>query len=117
MLEGYASVKATVRLRRAWGLVATSSIMPGSGREWEATAGGTELTDRRVERHVLDRLAEAVRAGHSRVLVMRGDPGVGKAVLLDYLAGRASDSECRGGVRSERAVGGAWQGDAGVCET
>ena len=36
---------------------------------------------------------------------MRGDPGVGKTVLLDYLAGRASDSGCRvaraTGVQSE----------------
>jgi Cdc6-like AAA superfamily ATPase len=30
----------------------------------------------------------AVRAGQSRVLVVRGEPGVGKTALLDYLAGR-----------------------------
>jgi ABC-type transport system involved in cytochrome c biogenesis ATPase subunit len=47
------------------------------------------LTDRHSERKVLDRLVEAVRVGESRVLVVRGDPGVGKTVLLDYLAGRA----------------------------
>ena len=63
----------------------------------------TRLTDRHRERGVLDQLLEAVRAGESRVLVMRGDPGVGKTVLLDYLADRAS--ECRmaraAGVQSE----------------
>ena len=63
----------------------------------------TRLTDRRRERGVLDQLLDAVRAGESRVLVMRGDPGVGKTVLLDYLADRAS--ECRiaraAGVQSE----------------
>src|SRR5580693_4092268 len=59
------------------------------------------LTDRLSERGVLDRLVEAVRAGESRVLVVRGDPGVGKTVLLDYLAGQASDSGCR----VARAVG------------
>jgi AAA ATPase-like protein len=32
----------------------------------------------------------AVRAGEGRALVVRGEPGVGKTVLLDYLAGRAS---------------------------
>ena len=37
----------------------------------------------------LDRLIEAVRAGESRVLVVHGEPGAGKSVLLDYLAGRA----------------------------
>ena len=37
----------------------------------------------------LDRLIEAVRAGESRVLVVHGEPGAGKSVLLDYLARRA----------------------------
>ena len=55
----------------------------------------TGLTDRRDERRVLDRLADAVRSGESRALVVRGDAGVGKSVLLDYLAGRASGSGCR----------------------
>jgi DNA-binding CsgD family transcriptional regulator len=50
---------------------------------------------------VLDRLVEAVRAGETRALVVRGDPGVGKTVLLEYLAGQASDSGCR----VARAVG------------
>ena len=40
-------------------------------------------------------LSDAVRAGESRALVVRGDPGMGKTVLLDYLAGRASGSGCR----------------------
>jgi DNA-binding CsgD family transcriptional regulator len=55
------------------------------------TAG---LTDRRTERDALDRLADAVRGGQSRALVVRGDPGVGKTVLLDYLAGAATRSGC-----------------------
>ncbi len=36
------------------------------------------LTDRHAECGVLDGLAEAVRAGESRVLVVHGEPGVGK---------------------------------------
>jgi len=44
---------------------------------------------------MLGRLVEAVRAGHSRALVVRGDPGVGKTVLLDHLSGQASGSGCR----------------------
>ena len=63
------------------------------------------LTDRLSERHALDLLVDAVRADESRVLVIRGEPGVGKTVLLDYLAGRASDAACRvtraTGVQSE----------------
>jgi DNA-binding CsgD family transcriptional regulator len=39
---------------------------------------------------VLDRLLEAVRGGESRVLVLRGDPGVGKSALLEEVALRAS---------------------------
>src|SRR6202049_2121301 len=48
------------------------------------------LTDRVSERGVLDRFVAGVRAGEGRALVVRGEPGVGKTVLLDYLAGRAS---------------------------
>ena len=47
------------------------------------------LTDRRSECGTLDRLIEAVRTGESRALVVRGEPGVGKTVLLSYLAGQA----------------------------
>jgi DNA-binding CsgD family transcriptional regulator len=64
-----------------------------------------ELTDRVSECGALDRLIETVRAGESRALVVRGDPGVGKTVLLEYLAGRAPGSGCRvarvAGVQSE----------------
>jgi hypothetical protein len=49
-----------------------------------------ELTGRRSECEVLGRLIEAVRAGESRVLVMRGEPGVGKTALLEYVAEHAS---------------------------
>ncbi len=58
-------------------------------------ARAARLTDRRAERGVLDRLVEAVQAGQSQALVVRGDPGVGKTALLDYLAGRASGKGCR----------------------
>src|ERR1700742_5384701 len=59
------------------------------------------LLGRRSESAMLDRLLEAVRAGESRALVVRGDPGIGKTALLDHLAGRASGSDCR----VARAVG------------
>jgi DNA-binding CsgD family transcriptional regulator/tetratricopeptide (TPR) repeat protein len=39
---------------------------------------------------VLDRFVASVRAGEGRALVVRGEPGVGKTALLDYLAARAS---------------------------
>jgi DNA-binding CsgD family transcriptional regulator len=53
----------------------------------QAAAG---LTGRAGERGVLDRFVAGVRAGEGRALVVRGEPGVGKTALLDYLAGRAS---------------------------
>jgi DNA-binding CsgD family transcriptional regulator len=61
------------------------------------------LTGRCAECGVLDGLLAAVRAGESRVLVVHGEPGVGKTALLEYLAGRAAG--CRvlrvAGVQSE----------------
>jgi DNA-binding CsgD family transcriptional regulator/tetratricopeptide (TPR) repeat protein len=64
----------------------------------------TGLTGRRSEAAVLDGLVDAVRAGESRALVVRGEPGVGKTALLDYLATRAAPY-CRvaraAGVQSE----------------
>jgi DNA-binding CsgD family transcriptional regulator len=61
------------------------------------------LTDRRGERAVLDRLINAVRAGESQVLMVRGEPGVGKTVLLDYLADQAAGCQVvrAAGVQSE----------------
>lgn len=62
-----------------------------------------ELRGRRAECEVLDRLLESVRAGQSRALVVRGEAGIGKTALLEYLLEAASN--CRiartAGVESE----------------
>src|ERR1700733_10566997 len=60
---------------------------------------GDVLHDRRSEREVLERLLEAVRGGQSRVLVLSGEPGVGKTALLDSAINSAS------GFRVMRALG------------
>jgi predicted ATP-dependent serine protease len=64
---------------------------------------GPGLRGRHSECEALDRLLEGVRAGQSRVLVVRGEAGVGKTALLEYLLERAS--KCRiaraAGVESE----------------
>jgi hypothetical protein len=60
---------------------------------------GPGLIDRDAERAVLDRFVAGVRAGEGQALVVRGEPGMGKTVLLDYLAGRS------GGCRMVRAAG------------
>jgi hypothetical protein len=57
------------------------------------------LRGRSAELSALADLVAAVRAGQSRVLVVRGEPGVGKTALLDYLAGQAQ------GCRMVRAAG------------
>ena len=57
-----------------------------------------ELLDREAERAALDGLLEDLRSGRGRVLVVRGEAGVGKSALLEYLAGAA-------GMRVARAVG------------
>src|SRR6266540_3790493 len=56
---------------------------------------GTGLLDRRGERAAVDRVLDRARAGNSAVLVVRGEPGIGKTVLLDYAASRASASDLR----------------------
>ena len=59
--------------------------------------------DRGHERDVLDRLVAGVRAGESRVLVLRGEAGIGKTSLLGHLSAAAEG--CRiaraGGAESE----------------
>ena len=57
------------------------------------------LLDRHSERRGLDRLLGDVRAGQSCAMILRGDPGVGKTELLNYLVDRAA------GFRVVRAVG------------
>src|SRR5580693_3277934 len=48
------------------------------------------LLDRLPERAALSELLEAARAGRSGVLVLRGEPGVGKTALLDCAVGSAA---------------------------
>src|SRR5690348_10577336 len=59
----------------------------------------TELHGRRHECNSLDRLLEDLRRGESRVLVLRGEAGVGKTALLEYLIAKGS------GCRIARAAG------------
>jgi ATP/maltotriose-dependent transcriptional regulator MalT len=58
--------------------------MDGERERW-----GEVLFGRAPECDTLDRLLAAVRAGESRALVVRGEAGVGKTALLEYLTARA----------------------------
>jgi DNA-binding CsgD family transcriptional regulator len=53
--------------------------------------GSASLRGRRSECAACDALVAAVRRGESRVLVVRGEAGIGKSALLAYLVGVASD--------------------------
>jgi DNA-binding CsgD family transcriptional regulator len=81
------------------GIVSSPGRWRPSGRRQDPA----ELRGRRRESDLLDRLLDSVRAGESRVLVVRGEPGVGKTALLDHLVEQASG--CRvahaAGVESE----------------
>ena len=57
------------------------------------------LLDRQRERAALDGLLGDLRSGRGRALVLRGEAGVGKSALLDYVAAAAAD------MRVARAVG------------
>lgn len=63
------------------------------------------MRGRRSERKALDRLLDDVEVGQSAVLVLHGEPGVGKTVLLRYLAAQAAASNFQiariAGVESE----------------
>jgi DNA-binding CsgD family transcriptional regulator len=57
------------------------------------------LRGRRAECAELERLLEVMHTGHSGVVVLRGEAGIGKTALLEYAAKRAD------GCRVARAVG------------
>ena len=57
------------------------------------------LLDRLPERAALSQLLDTARAGRSGVLVMRGEPGVGKTALLEYAI------ESAAGLRVARVAG------------
>src|SRR3954466_5025211 len=67
------------------------------------TGSGPGLLGRRGECERLSGLVAAAKAGRSQVLVLRGEAGIGKTALLEFLLDRAAG--CRvaraGGVESE----------------
>ena len=65
----------------------------------DSAPGGLVLRGRRDECAVLVGLLEGARSGHSGVVVLRGDAGIGKTALLEHAIGSSSD------MRVLRAVG------------
>ena len=66
-------------------------VMVAVNDRGNADRGATKLVGRRTECEALDQLVADVLAGTSRVIVLRGDAGVGKSALLDYLSDRVAD--------------------------
>jgi DNA-binding CsgD family transcriptional regulator len=66
-------------------------------------AGAAQLAGRRDELSALAGLIDAVREGESRVLVVRGEPGVGKTTLLEHVVGQEHSCQVAraSGVQSE----------------
>ena len=69
-----------------------------------------ELLGRRDECEALDRLVADVLASSSRVLVLRGEAGVGKSALLAYLSGRATGWQVASAVGVESEMDLAYSG-------
>src|SRR5256885_15845720 len=65
-----------------------------------------DLVGRRRERELLEKLLESGRAGRGAVLVIHGEPGVGKTALLDYVVQKGD------GFRIARTVG--VEGESGL---
>ncbi|MCW3007552.1 MAG: Transcriptional regulator, LuxR family, partial [Solirubrobacterales bacterium] len=61
----------------------SSSVMHGPEMS-AALSPVRELLGRERQRGALDRLVESARGGHGGVLVIHGEPGVGKTALLEY---------------------------------
>jgi hypothetical protein len=78
--------------------------MPGD--HVRSNAAGTALRGRRRERETIDGLLRDVRAGQSRVLVLRGEAGAGKTALLNDLAGQVRSGRVTraAGVESESEI-------------
>ena len=85
-----------------WALTSSSIALPPRApmlTTWTRPSAGQVAADSRprgrrakllgriAECRVLDRLIGAVRAGQSQVLAVRGERGVGKSALLDYVDG------------------------------
>src|SRR3954452_23702853 len=62
------------------------------GSRLRGPGGGPRLRGRAKECALLDDLVSAIRGGESRSLVLRGEAGIGKTALLEYLIASAPDA-------------------------
>src|ERR1044072_6916074 len=67
-----------------------STSTPPLATRGRMSRGGGMAGEVRARRE-LDRLIEGARTGRGAVLVLRGDPGIGKSALLDHAVELAGD--------------------------
>ena len=81
--------------------------MAGPSRPRREGRAISELLDRTTETAALEEVLAAVRDGLSGVLVLRGDAGIGKTVLLEWAAGQAHDMQLArvAGIQAEMGMG------------
>jgi hypothetical protein len=69
----------------------SSVRMPLNMAGGDSAPAGLVLRGRRDECAVLDALLDGARDGQSGVLVLRGEPGIGKTALVEYAIESATD--------------------------
>ena len=87
-----------------------SAVSAGSGTD------GPRLLGRRHECEVLDRVVSDVLGGRSRLIVVRGEAGVGKSALLSYLSARADECHVASAVGVESEMELAYSGLHQLCK-
>jgi hypothetical protein len=96
LFRGDCEMSSKTRVRPAFAVVAQASLCPlGSVLPMDTGSAGpersTRLLGRARECALLDGLIGDIRRGQSRCLVVRGEAGIGKTALLQYLMESASD--------------------------
>jgi DNA-binding SARP family transcriptional activator len=77
--------------------------------EYDAVpAASSDVVGRNRELAIVERALHDAAAGHSRVVILRGAPGIGKSTLLDAASRRARELGFRAGHGAAAAVEGAW---------
>src|SRR5262245_19042779 len=85
----------------------------GRNVRWQALPKG--MIGREIECKALDRLIDDVGAGTSRVIVLRGEAGVGKSALLGYLSERVAGWQIATAVGVESEMDLAYNGLHQLC--
>jgi DNA-binding CsgD family transcriptional regulator len=97
MAPGVLSVAAVARIKDRTGRRAVTTVnaplpIVVHNRGMSSSASRRGLVGRRSECEALDRVVASVTAGQSAVLVLRGEAGVGKSALTDYLVEGAAEA-------------------------